>query len=214
MSDHAPLYIFGASGHGKVVAEAVLRAGRFELAGFLDDDATKWGQPYFGVRILGDIEAIGDLPPGCQIALGVGSNAARKAVFERLTARGAAIATVVHPSAVVATGATVGAGSYVGPLAVLHVDATVGRGAIINSAAIVEHDDLIGDWVHVSPNASLGGEVRIGEGTHVGLGACVLPGVSIGSWTTVGAGAVVRASLPDGVTAVGVPARIVKGRVR
>ena len=34
--------------------------------------------------------------------------------------------------------------------------------------------------------------------------------VKIGAWTTVGAGAVVTQDLPAGVTAVGVPARIIK----
>lgn len=38
----------------------------------------------------------------------------------------------------------------------------------------------------------------------------MIQGVSIGAWTIVGAGAVVTSDLPENVTAVGVPARIIK----
>ena len=46
----------------------------------------------------------------------------------------------------------------------------------------------------------------------VGTGAIVLPGVVIGAGAMVGAGAVVTADVPDGVTVVGNPARVVSQR--
>jgi UDP-2-acetamido-3-amino-2,3-dideoxy-glucuronate N-acetyltransferase len=46
----------------------------------------------------------------------------------------------------------------------------------------------------------------------VGTGAIVLPGVTIGSGAMVGAGAVVTEDVPDGVTVVGNPARVVSQR--
>lgn len=54
------------------------------------------------------------------------------------------------------------------------------------------------------------GNISIGEGTHVGAGAIVLPNLSIGKWVKIGAGAVVINDLPDEVTVVGNPARIIK----
>lgn len=51
--------------------------------------------------------------------------------------------------------------------------------------------------------------VSVGEGAWLGAGVKVLDGVTIGARAIVGAGAVVRADVPDGATAVGVPARIV-----
>jgi acetyltransferase-like isoleucine patch superfamily enzyme len=46
----------------------------------------------------------------------------------------------------------------------------------------------------------------------VGTGAIVLPGVTIGAGAMVGAGAVVTVDVPDGVTVVGNPARVVPQR--
>jgi acetyltransferase-like isoleucine patch superfamily enzyme len=51
--------------------------------------------------------------------------------------------------------------------------------------------------------------IAVGDGAWLGAGAKILDGVEIGRNAVIGAGAVVRASVPDGATAVGVPARIV-----
>ena len=49
----------------------------------------------------------------------------------------------------------------------------------------------------------------VGNDVLIGSGAKILGGVRIGDGVTVGANAVVLESLPDGVLAVGIPARIV-----
>jgi acetyltransferase-like isoleucine patch superfamily enzyme len=51
--------------------------------------------------------------------------------------------------------------------------------------------------------------VTVGAGAWLGAGVKVLDGVHIGDRAVIGAGAVVRTDIPDGVTAVGIPARIV-----
>jgi sugar O-acyltransferase (sialic acid O-acetyltransferase NeuD family) len=203
-----PLYIFGAGGHGKVVAEAARWSLAYRVRAFLDDDRHRWGQEWDGLPVLGGRNLLASLEDDAVVALGIGGNVMRAELAEAVLGWGRALATVVHPTAVVARGVGLGGGTYVAPLAVLHTDAQVGRGCIINSAAVVEHDCRLGDWVHVSPGAALGGGVRIGEGAHVALGAVVLPGLALGPWATLGAGAVMIHSLPDYTTAVGVPARV------
>jgi acetyltransferase-like isoleucine patch superfamily enzyme len=54
--------------------------------------------------------------------------------------------------------------------------------------------------------------IVLGDDVWLGAGAKVLDGVRIGSHVAVGAGAVVTSDLPDGVVAVGVPARVVRRR--
>lgn len=208
MSPRVPLYVFGAGGHGKVVAEAA-RAGRtYRLRGFIDDDPARWRQEWDGLPVVGGREVLATLPRAAEIALGVGENRARAELAQAVTDAGRRLATVVHPTAVLAHGVRLGSGTYVAPLAVLHNDAQVGRACIINTAAVVEHDCRLSPWVHVSPRAVLGGGVRIGEGAQVGLGAVILPGLTLGPWSTLGAGTVMVRPLPAGVTAVGVPARV------
>lgn len=54
--------------------------------------------------------------------------------------------------------------------------------------------------------------VTVGAGAWLGARVSVLDGVTIGDRAVVGAHAVVRADVPDGATAVGVPARVVEPR--
>ena len=208
MSASIPLYVYGAGGHGKVVAEVASLDPVYALQGFLDDDETRWGTEWNGYPLVGGWDAVRSLESDAEVALGVGRNEMRASLAKALLGSGRKLATLVHPSAVVARGASLGEGTYVAPLAVVHSDGHVGRACIVNTAAIVEHDCRLEDFVHVSPRATLGGGVQVGEGAHVGMGALLIPGVSLGPWSTLGAGAVLVRSLPGSVTAVGIPARI------
>ncbi|WP_231884173.1 acetyltransferase [Synechococcus sp. MIT S9504] len=50
--------------------------------------------------------------------------------------------------------------------------------------------------------------MQVGSCSWIGIGASVIQQICIGDDVTVGAGAAVVRDLPDGVTAVGVPARV------
>jgi acetyltransferase EpsM len=50
----------------------------------------------------------------------------------------------------------------------------------------------------------------VGELSHIGIGVSVIQGIRIGRGVIIGAGAVVIEDIPDHVTAVGVPARVIK----
>jgi maltose O-acetyltransferase len=52
--------------------------------------------------------------------------------------------------------------------------------------------------------------ITIGDNVWLGGGVIVCPGVTIGADTVVGAGSVVTRDLPEGVVAVGNPARVVR----
>ncbi|WP_345988241.1 acetyltransferase [Sulfurimonas sp. HSL1-2] len=192
--------IYGVGGHGRVVAQIARACGYTDILWI--DDAVKEGACDFDTFKT----ANADIP----VALGVGSNAARQRVFEKLVTIGAEPLTLIHPSAVIAADAAVGSGSVIMPLAVVNTGATIGEGVIVNSGAVVEHDCRIGAFAHLSPNVALAGAVSVGLRTHVGIGSSVVQGVSIGSDAVIAAGSAVIASLPDGVMAAGVPAVIKK----
>jgi len=210
MSDAAlPVVVYGAGGHAKVVCDVLLCAGRVVL-GLIDDDVKRHGTTVLGLPVLGASSWLD--PAKHAVALAIGDNAVRGKVYEACVARGLAIVTAVHPRAVVARSATLGAGTVVMALAVVNPDAVVGRGVIVNSAAVVEHDVLVGDFAHLSPNAAMGGAARLGARAHLGIGASVLPGVTVGDDAIVGGGAVVARDVPSSVVAYGVPARARRDR--
>lgn len=199
------VYVYGAGGHGRVVADAAQAAG-FRVLGFLDD-AAKPRETKLELPVLAPED---DWVASVAVALGIGDNATRRRIMEALRARDIEFVTVVHVQASVSPHASLGAGVVVLAQAVIAPGARVGDGAIVNHGAIVDHDAVIGDFAHVAPNATLGGGAQLGELAVLGAGATILPGKTVGRGSVVGAGAVVVARVPDGVVAKGVPARVAR----
>lgn len=196
------MYIFGASGHGKVIA-SILLANNIDVNGFIDDNPRFSKLLEIPVFKTTDAKAI-NLN---QLIVGIGDNAIRREVANKFNS---SVPYIKHPSAQVCNSSNIDKGTVVFPLAVVNSEVKIGKHCIINSGAVVEHDCVLKDYVHISPNASLGGNVRVGEGSHVGIGASVIQGITIGKWSTIGAGAVIIRDVPDNAIMVGNPARNIK----
>jgi sugar O-acyltransferase (sialic acid O-acetyltransferase NeuD family) len=208
-----PLAILGAGGHAKQVIDAVECAGHHEILAVFDDDATRWGQALAGYRIVGGIEEfLADWRGRCAALVAIGDNGVRHKLSRRLVERDAHLASVIHPAAVVARDVGLGPGTALMALAVVNPGAVVGAGVIVNTSASVGHDCRVGDYAFIGPGARLAGAVRIGDLSFVGTGAAVVPKRTLGCHVKVGAGAVVIGDVPDEVTVVGVPARVVRSR--
>src|SRR5437870_140468 len=172
--------VLGAGGHAKVVI-ATLRAAGMGVGAVLDDDPASWGRDVLGVRVAGAIEQLS----GAAV-IAVGSNRARAAIAAKLA--GTTWATAVHPTAFLAEGVKLGAGTVVFAGAVIQPDTVIGEHAIINTAASVDHDCVIEDFVHLAPGVHLAGDVRVGRGAFLGVGTSVIPGIRIGADAVLGAG--------------------------
>jgi UDP-N-acetylbacillosamine N-acetyltransferase len=195
-----PLVVYGAGGHGTVVADAAARAG-YAVVGFLDD--REQGALAPADRLLSQNDpAIA----GANFIPAIGDNHDRERVMQKIQRLGGTVVSVVHPAAAVSPDATLGRGVFVAAQAVVNPYAKLGDGVIVNSAAVVEHHCELGDFVHLAPGAVLGGGAKVGHGTLVGLGARVLPQREIGHRCVVGAGAVVTRDFGADRLLVGVPA--------
>lgn len=194
------MYLYGASGHAKVIIE-ILELCKTEIKGLFDDNLSikeLLGYPCFGTL---------NKPLDEDLIISIGSNKLRKQVSKRfLTNYGKAI----HPSAQISWRAFISEGTVVMGNAVINTGTVIGKHVIINTSASIDHDCRIDDFAHISPNATLCGGVSVGEGTHIGASAVIIPGIKIGKWATIGAGTVVIHDVPDNVTIVGNPGKIIK----
>lgn len=195
------MQILGAGGHAKVVIQTAKAAG-FEPTVAFDDNVEMHGKAICGVPVLGNFHDALKSPLPTIIA--VGNNHVRKIFHESLSLPWA---TIIHPSAIIDPTVVIGEGSVVFAGTVVQVDSIIGRHVIINTSASVDHDGLIADYVHLAPGCHLSGGVQVNEGTLLGVGSSVKPCIKIGEWSTIGVGSAVVSSIPDHVTAMGIPAR-------
>lgn len=203
------IILAGAGAHCKVILDILRECGGYEPIGILDGCREKMvlGAPVIGTDdMLPEIYHIG-------VRYGfaaIGNNHIREQVSKKMVEIGFELAALISPHAVISRYAETGAGTAVMPGAVINACARIGDGCIINTNCSVDHDCEIGDFVHIAPGCAISGTVRIGRGSFLGTGVRVIDQIKIGERVMVGAGAVVIQDLPDGCTAVGVPARIIK----
>mgnify|MGYP001578602437 CR=1 FL=1 len=98
-------------------------------------------------------------------------------------------------------GTAIGPGIYVGHTGsiVIHPRATIGKNLNIGTGVIIGEKGV-----------GHGGYPVIGDDVYIGVGAKILGDIKIGNKVKIGANAVVLSDIPDGATAVGVPAKIIK----
>ncbi len=102
----------------------------------------------------------------------------------------------------------------------IHPGAQIGRRLFIDhgTGVVIGETTVIGDDCTLYQGVTLGGTGKdkgkrhptLGNNVMVGAGAKVLGPINIGNDVRIAAGAVVLMDIPDGCTAVGVPARIVR----
>jgi sugar O-acyltransferase (sialic acid O-acetyltransferase NeuD family) len=165
-----------------------------------------------GVKVLCAINEIEPWLEHNDVFVAIGDNQTRKRVSQRMEQIGAQLATLIHPSAVIADDVEIGYGSVVAANAVINCGSRIGKGVIINTAATVDHDNVIYDFTHISPGVHLAGTVQIGEMTWIGIGASVSNNVNVCRSCVVGAGAVVIKSIDRAGTYIGTPAVMRNGR--
>ncbi|NMC99174.1 MAG: acetyltransferase [Bacteroidales bacterium] len=195
------MWLYGASGHGKVILEC-LEAHGYTNISFVDDDKTKKDICGFEIFPPSYINPLTDF-----VIISIGDNTIR---YKIVSNHNYSYISIKHPSAIISPRSTIGSGTVIFHHSVIQTGSSIGNHCIINTAASVDHDCIIDDFVHISPNVTLCGGVSIGEGSHIGAGTTIIPGVKVGKWSVIGAGAVVTKNIPDYSVFVGVPAKFIK----
>jgi acetyltransferase EpsM len=200
------IIMFGAGGHAKVLIDVIRQQGRYHID-VIVDPITKLTELY-GIPI----RESSALLSSTMYIVAIGDNLVRKRIFEEAQSHGWSAITAIHPAAVVAPDVSIGAGTVIMAGAVINPAASVGKNCIINTGATIDHDCQISAHVHVAPGCNLAGNVALAEGAFLGIGARVIPNIQVGSWSKAGAGSVLIEDVPDNVTVVGSPARILRPR--
>ena len=190
------MYLYGASGHAKVIID-IIRAQGGIVEGLVDDNPN--------LKELGGISVLHDSVGLSPFIISIGNCKIRKMIAERLDCE---FTTAIHPSAIISPTATIGEGTVIMQGAIIQTEVQIGKHCIINRKASVDHECVIGDYVHIAPGCTISGDVYVGEGTWIGVGTTIIQGIRIGKNCFIGAGSVIVKNIPDNSKAYGVPCKI------
>jgi sugar O-acyltransferase (sialic acid O-acetyltransferase NeuD family) len=211
-----PLLLVGSSGHARSVLEVIELQGQYRVLGLLDSFAEN-GSQSSGHTICGRPEEAAEIAKAhsCRtFFIAVGDNWQRWRITSELREAipGVEFVTLMHPTAVVARTAQIGAGTVLMPFSYIGVNAYVGEGCIVNVSSSVNHDCRIDDYSSLSAGVHMGGGSSVGFRSSMGLSSHLREKVKIGKDTVVGAGAAVIEDMPDCAVVFGVPARVKRTR--
>ncbi len=204
------LIVVGAGGHGRETLDIIEAINAVDptwsFLGFTNDgDFVADRVDRRAARVLGPTDLLAEAD--AFYVIGIGDSAARERLDQLLTGWARTAATLVHPTATIASDNRIADGVLVAAGARVTTNVTLGRHVHLNVNSVVSHDCVVGDYATLSPGVLINGSVELGRGVFLGTGAIVTPGISIGDWAVIGAGAVVVDDVPPGVVVKGVPGR-------
>jgi sugar O-acyltransferase (sialic acid O-acetyltransferase NeuD family) len=220
-----PLLLVGAGGFGRETAEVVgavnevhrdrYGAARWDLRGFLDDDAARWGSTVSGTSVVGPVAVLADdIDARAVVCAGNPRDRTAKArIVDRLARLGITddrYATVVHPRASLARSCVLGVGTVALAGVVATCDVTVGAHVGLMPQVVLTHDDHLADFVIAGSGARLAGGVTVDTGAYLGAGCLVREGLRIGRWALLAMGAALTHDVPPAEVWAGVPAHFLR----
>jgi sugar O-acyltransferase (sialic acid O-acetyltransferase NeuD family) len=210
----ALLGIYGCGGLGREI---------LELARDINENNQRWDEAFFiddvrraaeinGARVRSFEELRAFVAEDeIEIVIAVGEPAIRAVLREKIAGAGLSLSQpLIHPSAKVAKDAKVEAGAIVCYGSFVSSAAIVKSSALIQPSVCAGHDVTIGENCVISSFAALAGACSIGDNCYVGMNAAIREKRSVGAWSIVGMGSIVHSDLPEGVIALGSPAKVVK----
>lgn len=207
------LYIYCAGAFGGEMMDVASRSNSFlsrwtsvEFVDDIFDGDNRYGAP---VRRLDELNNQDEFEER-EFVIATGEPSSRRKIAHSLISRDLSLGRLIDPSSIVSGSATICDGVLVAPFCSISTNAVLEENSCINTMSIVGHDVIIGSHSVISSMVNLGGRCIVGKESYIGMGALVKERVKIGSNSIVGMGSVVYEDIPDGVIALGNPARVVR----
>ncbi|QMU60304.1 MAG: transferase [Gammaproteobacteria bacterium] len=211
------ILIIGGGGHSSAVIDALKLNPEVNIVGYVEKNGDLERPPILGVPFLGidtDLKSIIKSKNIDSISVAVGDNYTRSVLVNYIyqSVSNIKFITVIHPDAVIASGARIGHGTVVMAGCVLNPNCNIGEFCIVNTNSSIDHDSVVGNFSSLAPNSVAGGCTSIGDCTAVGIGATISNNIKIGSNSVIGASSLVLSDVGDNMVVYGSPAKFIRTR--
>lgn len=209
-------YIFLGVGAYVVVVHEILfyqyreRNCLFKILGFIDSDEEKHNKTFFGYPVLGNIEWLKVQRDIINIVSFVNPKARKELIEPIKNMDNFIFPNIIHPTAIISKSAIIGQGNIIGQNVVIASEVHIGNFNHLNYSVNIGHNCKLSNYITCNGGAGIYGSSVIEDNVFIGPGAVVFDQVRVGKSAKVGANAVVRKDVPEKVTVVGVPARVIK----
>ena len=206
------LFIVGCGNVGGFVAYNFdnFDKGDFEIQGFLDDDSEKHGKVFFGYPVLGDIGVLENESQKVAVVIGIADPVIKKNVKERIVLPNIVFPALISKDAWISNEVTIGDGSVIYPGVTIDYHVVIGDFVLVNKNCSLGHDSRLSRFSTLAPGVCLASFTYLDECVNIGINAATKQNVHIGRGTIIGGMSMVLKDMPENITAVGIPAGIIK----
>lgn len=197
-SAQAQVIIVGAGGFAEEVIDYLRATSGVCISGIVDDYLRNDVPTHVrGVPFLGSLAAAMAQHPEARFVVAAGKPAFREEVCEALLSQDRQLHTVIHPSALVASDASIGAGCIIAPYAIVNAGADLEIGSVLNVFCSVGHGASVGPYSVLSPYAAINGWAKVGRACFLGTRATVYPRVRVGDRCEIDTHSYAKADVDD-----------------
>ncbi len=205
--------ILGGHGDGLVAAQVIkdmsLAGNPIMLAGFLNDHCVP-GTLIHNIPVLGRIQdwkTLNDEYFFHPALHKVKQMIERKKLLLQLEIPNQRIASLIHPTAVIADNTKIQHGTLICSYVTIQPGANIGAFNSIRAGANIGHEAVTEDFCYIGPNATMTGKSRLKEGAHLGPNAVITDGITLQNFCIAGAGSAIMQETTPFSIYIGNPAR-------
>lgn len=210
------IFALGIGRNTPVLLDLALGCG-YTIKGLYHYNDERTDEIDHGYKILGSFDDLWakDNLCGMNFLLTMGDLSIRESIANKILSLGGNLPTLIHPSAVVSSFATISSvGVCIFPFTFIQSDSYIGDNTVVLSHVNISHNTKISRNCFIAGGSIVGAYTVVEEHVFIGQGVLTISGKTnlIGHHSFIGAGALVTKPVAPNTIVAGFPARVIKNR--
>lgn len=203
------LIIIGAGNVGGFLAlNQKLFDNQYNIIGFLDDDTIKIGKEFWKIPVLGKIEDINKFND-ISVVIGVSNPKIKKNILKKIGDE-FYFPNFISKNAWISNKVTIGKGVIIYPNVSINHESIIDDFVVINMNCAIGHNSTIKKCCSLAPGVNFAGFTTVESYVEIGIGVSTIQNTKIGTSSIIGGQTMLVKDVPEGVTVVGNPGKIME----